>query len=68
MAKKDLEKKVTKIILVADGHHGHYGYAFCGHCEVVVQEPYSERKKCLNCGYEFKGFEYGTPNIGGSDF
>ena len=60
-----LEEKVTHIKVVTDGHHGHYGSCYCGHCNVNLPEHY--RDICPRCGYIFKGIRDETPP-GGSDF
>lgn len=62
-----LEKKTTKIHIVSDGYHGHYGTSYCGNCNETVPEPYCTQDGCKKCGYSFKGIKDCTPP-GGSDF
>ena len=65
-----LDKKVneTFIEVVADGHHGHYGFTWCGNCQYTLKDK-KDYKSCPECNYLFTETKYDTgSSSGGSDF
>lgn len=59
-------EKFARIEIITDGHHGHYGSAYCENCHKKIPEPYYKQKNCMKCGYTFKGIVDKTPR-GGRD-